>query len=64
MSANTNMASSHLSSSSANAQAGSILDRAAALLKGKTAEDLVVNALWVALAGYGLVATINVFLTY
>ncbi|MGD1932898.1 MAG: hypothetical protein ACFB0Z_00050 [Candidatus Phaeomarinobacter sp.] len=64
MSANSNMAPSSLTTASANAHSGSTLDRVMRRVKGIKAGDLLVNAMWVALAAYGLVATVNVFLTY
>ena len=64
MSANSNMASSPLTAASANAQSGSALDRAVRRVKDIKAGDLLVNAMWVVLAGYGLAATVNVLLTY
>jgi len=64
MSANTKLASPRISSAPAGAHSGSALDRAAGLLKRLKARDLVINALWVAFAAYGLAATVNVILTY
>ena len=64
MSANSNMASSPLTTASADAHSGSTLDRTVQRVKDIKFGDLMVNAMWVALATYGLVATVNVFLTY
>lgn len=64
MSANTNMASSPLTTTPAGAHSGSTLDRTLRVVKDIKAGDLFINGLWVAFAAYGLVATVNVFLTY
>ncbi len=72
MSANINMASSHvspsvppsLSSSAADAHPVSTFDRAVNWARGVKTGDLVINAMWVAFAAYGLAATVNVLLTY
>lgn len=64
MSANTNTASPRVHTAPAGARTPSPLAKALHAVKSAKAGDVVIAAMWVAFAGYGLAATVNVLLTY